>query len=370
MQIYPVGGVVRDALMREAGLPARSLDCDWVVVGATPEEMLRLGYLPVGDDFPVFLHPKTHEEYALARTERKTAPGYHGFVFHAAPDVTLEEDLKRRDLTINAMARAPDGSIIDPFGGRSDLNNHLLRHVSEAFCEDPVRILRTARFAARFPSFTLAPETLELMRRMVAEGEADALVAERVLAEFVKGLEASAPTRMLDILEACGLWDRLYPNVPLTAKVRQLVHLTADRGFSMAARVAALAMGLPTPQAVRQFLSGLRANAEWIGFAETAKRVEKPLLSFDSPQAAADVFLGADAIRRPERMREMLRWRSLVLADRSAADAARKAELASEALNAWLSVDAGAVASAQTNPKNIAAAVRQARMAAITPLWA
>lgn len=369
MQIYHVGGVVRDALMSAAGLPTRTLDCDWVVVGATPEEMLKLGYLPVGEDFPVFLHPKTHEEYALARTERKTAPGYHGFVFHAAPDVTLEEDLRRRDLTINAMAQSLDGEIIDPFGGRQDLQNRVLRHVSDAFCEDPVRILRTARFAARFPSFSLAPETLSLMRRMVGAGEVDALVPERVLAEFVKGLAAPVPTRMLDILEACGFWDRLYPSVPLTARVRRLVHLTARENFSMAARIAALAMGLPTPQAVRQFLTSLRANADWVSFAETAKRIEKPLLAMDSPQTAAEAFQGADALRRPDRMREMLRWRSLVLADRRSADAALKALRADQALQAWLDVDAGAVARAQSNPKRIAEAVRAARMTAVDRVW-
>ncbi|MFL6658548.1 MAG: multifunctional CCA tRNA nucleotidyl transferase/2'3'-cyclic phosphodiesterase/2'nucleotidase/phosphatase, partial [Massilia sp.] len=170
MQSYIVGGAVRDGLL---GIPVQ--DRDWVVVGATPEQMLALGFRPVGKDFPVFLHPETQEEYALARTERKTAPGYRGFVFHTSPEVTLEQDLVRRDLTINAIARAPDGTLVDPFGGQADLKNRIFRHVSDAFLEDPVRILRLARFAARFPDFTVAPETLTLMRGMVAAGEVDAL---------------------------------------------------------------------------------------------------------------------------------------------------------------------------------------------------
>ena len=175
MKIYCVGGAVRDELL---GRPVS--DRDWVVVGTTPEEMLERGFLPVGKDFPVFLHPQTKEEYALARTERKTGRGYHGFAFHASPEVTLEEDLARRDLTINAMARDETGRLIDPYGGLEDLRRKVLRHVSAAFAEDPVRILRVARFSARLPDFTLAPETLALMRRMVEEGEVDHLVPERV----------------------------------------------------------------------------------------------------------------------------------------------------------------------------------------------
>src|SRR4029079_12069643 len=174
--------------------------------------MARLGFRPVGSDFPVFLHPETHEEHALARTERKTAPGYKGFTFHAAPDVTLEEDLKRRDLTINAMARAEDGTLVDPHGGEADLRAGLLRHVSEAFAEDPVRILRVARFAARF-GFAIAPETMQLMKDMVGSGETDYLVPERVWQEFAKGLMEERPQRMFEVLEACGLRERLLPEL-------------------------------------------------------------------------------------------------------------------------------------------------------------
>jgi len=194
VKTYVVGGAVRDELL---GLPLK--DRDHVVVGATPEEMVRLGFKPVGRDFPVFLHPETHEEYALARTERKSGRGYKGFTVHAAPEVTLEDDLKRRDLTINAMAKAEDGTLIDPFGGRRDLKEGVLRHVSEAFAEDPVRILRVARFAARF-GFRVADETMQLMKEMVKSGEAGSLVPERVWQEFSRGLMEGNSALMLAVL--------------------------------------------------------------------------------------------------------------------------------------------------------------------------
>ncbi len=208
MKTYLVGGAVRDALMGKAGA-----DRDWVVVGGTPEALVAQGYQPVGRDFPVFLHPDTHEEYALARTERKTARGYHGFAVHASPDVTLEQDLARRDLTINAIAQDEHGQRTDPFGGERDLSAKVLRHVTEAFREDPVRILRLARFAARFPDFTVAPETMTLMREMVAEGEVDALVSERVWQELSRGLMGDKPSRMLQVLRECGALQRLLPEV-------------------------------------------------------------------------------------------------------------------------------------------------------------
>ncbi len=208
MKAYVVGGAVRDGLLGE---PVN--DHDWVVVGASPQDMLDAGYLPVGKDFPVFLHPVTHEEYALARTERKTAPGYRGFVVHAAPDVTLEDDLRRRDLTINAIAQSEDGALVDPYGGQRDLQARVLRHVSEAFAEDPVRILRLARFAARWPGFRVAPETTALMRSMVAAGEVDALVAERVWQEVSRGLMERAPQRLFEVLRDVGALARLMPEV-------------------------------------------------------------------------------------------------------------------------------------------------------------
>ncbi|HSI55888.1 MAG TPA: multifunctional CCA addition/repair protein [Ramlibacter sp.] len=242
MKTYMVGGAVRDALL---GLPVN--DHDWVVVGATPQEMITSGYLPVGKDFPVFLHPVTREEYALARTERKTARGYHGFAFHAEPNVTLEEDLARRDLTVNAMAQEDDGVVIDPFNGQADLRNRVLRHVTAAFREDPVRILRTARFAARFADFTLAPETLALMREMVDAGEVDALVPERVWQEMARGLMEDKPSRMFEVLRECGALERLLPEVQRLWGVPQRAdhHPEVDTGvhlmmvLDMSARLAA-----------------------------------------------------------------------------------------------------------------------------------
>jgi tRNA nucleotidyltransferase (CCA-adding enzyme) len=251
MQAYVVGGAVRDQLL---GLPVQ--DHDWVVVGATPEAMLAQGFRPVGKDFPVFLHPETQEEYALARTERKTAPGYHGFVFHTSPEVTLEDDLIRRDLTINAMARADDGSIVDPYGGQQDLRDRVFRHVSDAFAEDPVRILRLARFAARFPDFRVADSTNALMRRMVEEGEADALVPERVWQELSRGLMEQKPSRMLAVLRDCGALARILPELDALWGVPQpplhhpeidtgvhmmlVIDVAAERGLPLATRFAAL----------------------------------------------------------------------------------------------------------------------------------
>jgi tRNA nucleotidyltransferase (CCA-adding enzyme) len=248
---YVVGGAVRDALL---GLPVK--DRDHVVVGATPEQMRAEGFVPVGKDFPVFLHPVSHEEYALARTERKTAPGYTGFVFHAAPDVTLEQDLQRRDLTINAMALDTDGSLIDPCGGRADLEQKIFRHVAPAFSEDPVRILRIARFAARFAGFTVAPETLALMQQMVVQGEVDALVPERVWQELSRGLMEAQPSRMFAVLRDCGALARILPELDALSGVPQpaqhhpeidtFVHVmlvvdgAARLGHTLPVRVAAL----------------------------------------------------------------------------------------------------------------------------------
>jgi tRNA nucleotidyltransferase (CCA-adding enzyme) len=242
MRSFRVGGAVRDALL---GQPVN--DTDWVVVGTTPDAMIAAGYLPVGKDFPVFLHPDTREEYALARTERKTGRGYHGFAFHTAPDVTLEQDLARRDLTINAIAQAEDGSLIDPYGGQQDLRRRVLRHVTESFREDPVRILRVARFAARFHEFTLAPETLALMRAMVDDGEADHLVPERVWQELARGLMQGRPSRMFALLRECGALARILPEVDRLWGVPQRAdyHPEVDTGvhnmmvLDMSARLAA-----------------------------------------------------------------------------------------------------------------------------------
>ena len=230
MKVFLVGGAVRDRLL---GRP--SGDRDWVVVGATPEAMGAAGYLPVGRDFPVFLHPRTHEEYALARTERKTGPGYHGFVFRTGPEVTLEDDLSRRDLTINAMAQDEDGTLVDPWGGQADLAARVLRHVGPAFAEDPVRILRLARFAARFADFSIAPETLALCRAMVEAGEVDALVPERVWQELSRGLMEARPSRMIEVLRDCGALARLLPEVDALFGVPQRAdhHPEIDTGVHL-----------------------------------------------------------------------------------------------------------------------------------------
>ena len=250
LAVYCVGGAVRDRLL---GLPVQ--DHDWVVVGSTPDEMAARGFRPVGNDFPVFLHPDTHEEYALARTERKVAQGYKGFTVYATPEVTLEQDLLRRDFTINAIAQDADGKLIDPYGGQADLKAGILRHVSAAFAEDPVRILRGARFAARF-GFTFAPETLALMRKMVDNGEVDALVAERVWQELARGLMEKQPSRFFLTLRECGALKKILPEMDALFGVPQPSHYhpeidcgihammvmddTAQRGYPLEVRFAAL----------------------------------------------------------------------------------------------------------------------------------
>ncbi|CAM4142407.1 multifunctional CCA addition/repair protein [Comamonas aquatilis] len=253
-QIYKVGGAVRDQLL---GLPVN--DTDWVVVGATPEQMTARGYVAVGRDFPVFLHPKTHEEYALARTERKNGMGYRGFVVHTAADVTLEEDLARRDLTINAIAAPADWKsaselkdLVDPYNGQQDLRDKVLRHVTEAFREDPVRILRLARFAARFTAFSVAPETLQLMREMVAAGEVDALVPERVWQEISRGLMEEQPSRMFELLRECGALAVLLPELDRLWGVPQRAeyHPEVDSGVH-AMMVLDMSARLQTPLTVR-----------------------------------------------------------------------------------------------------------------------
>ncbi len=332
-----VGGAVRDRLL---GLPVS--DRDWVVVGATPEAMIASGFTPVGRDFPVFLHPQTHEEYALARTERKTGHGYHGFVFHAAPDVTLEQDLQRRDLTINAIAEDEDGRLIDPFGGVRDLQDQVLRHVSPAFAEDPVRILRVARFAARFTEFSVAAETLMLMRQMVEHGEVDHLVPERVWQELSRGLMEKKPSRMFEVLRECGALARLLPEVDRLWGVPQRAeyHPEVDTGMhlmlvlDMAARLKAslpvrfaclthdLGKGTTPPQLwprhigheqrsvglLRQLCVRLRVPSDCREIAEVVAREHGNIHRAGEWTAAALVRLleRCDAFRKPERFEEIL----------------------------------------------------------------
>jgi len=293
VKIYLVGGAVRDQLL---GYPVK--ERDWVVVGATPQEMLTLGYRPVGKDFPVFLHPTTHEEYALARTERKTGPGYKGFNFYAAPDVTLEEDLQRRDLTINAMAQESDGAIIDPCGGKKDLDARLLRHVSPAFVEDPVRILRVARFAARFAEFHLHTDTLQLMQNIVRDGEVHALVAERVWQECEKALREAHPARFFEVLSNCGALSVLFPEF-----VQKSVGFQAlPRAKTAIARFAVLFYGLDI-QSARAVLQRYRVPKN---YSELALLICGYYADYEKVFADAALCLALlehlDAFRRPERL--------------------------------------------------------------------
>jgi tRNA nucleotidyltransferase (CCA-adding enzyme) len=337
MKIYIVGGAVRDRLL---GLPV--VDRDYVVVGATPDEMVAQGYQPVGKDFPVFLHPQTHEEYALARTERKSGHGYKGFKVYAAPEVTLEEDLHRRDLTINAMAEDAAGALVDPYGGQRDLAAKTFRHVSEAFAEDPVRILRVARFAARFTEFVVAPETNALMRQMVDNGEVDALVSERVWQEIARGLMEAQPSRMLQVLRDCGALARLFPEIDCLFGVPQppehhpevdtgvhtllVIDWAARQGFSLPVRFAALTHDLgkgATPpelwpkhhgheaksvERVRALCERIRVPADCRDLAVAVARdhgnVHRALEL--RPGTVVELLERVDAFRRPDRFDEFL----------------------------------------------------------------
>ncbi|MBL8342697.1 MAG: multifunctional CCA tRNA nucleotidyl transferase/2'3'-cyclic phosphodiesterase/2'nucleotidase/phosphatase [Rubrivivax sp.] len=318
MQLYIVGGAVRDRLLGE---PVS--DRDWVAVGTTPEELLALGYKPVGKDFPVFLHPTTGEEVALARTERKSGRGYHGFTFHAAPEVTLEQDLARRDLTINAMAEAADGTLIDPFGGRHDLAGGVLRHVSPAFAEDPVRLLRLARFAARWPHFTVAPETEALLAQLVQAGEVDALVPERVWQELARGLMARRPSRMFEVLRGCGALARLLPEPRLDAAALAQVDAAAAAGAALAVRFALLGWAeegeAGASPAVARAAQRLRVPTEVRELAQLFAREGERLAAWRPAgprhDAQADAVLAllerCDAFRQPQRFRALLeaaRW--------------------------------------------------------------
>jgi len=405
VKIYAVGGAIRDALL---GLDVK--DRDYVVVGATPEQMVARGYRPVGKDFPVFLHPETQAEYALARTERKTAAGYHGFVFHYAPDVTLEEDLARRDLTVNAMARevAPDGTltgvIVDPYHGQTDLDARIFRHVGPAFGEDPVRILRIARFAARFTEFSVAPDTLQLMRDMVAAGEVDALVPERVWQEVSRGLMEAKPSRMFDLLRECGALarilpeiDRLYgvpqpvehhPEVDTGVHVMMVVDHAAHQGYKLPVRFAALTHDLgkgTTPEDIlprhighegrsvdllKPLCERLRVPNECRDLAVLVAREHGNIHRVREMGAAALVRLleRCDGIRKPERFAEALQACESDARGRLGFEsrAYPQADRLRVALVAARRVDAGAVAAAFADkPSGIKDAVHQARVAAV-----
>lgn len=385
MKIYCVGGAVRDELL---GLPVH--DRDWVVVGATPQLMEQQGYRPVGRDFPVFLHPQTQEEYALARTERKSGRGYRGFIISSSPQVSLEDDLRRRDLTINAIARAHDGSLIDPHGGLRDLRARVLRHVSDAFTEDPVRILRLARLAARLPDFTIAPETLSLARKMVRAGEVDALVAERVWQELSRGLIATAdpppdrPSRMLEVLQQCGAIERLLPELgsQLDWPARLLaLDISARAGASLAQRYAVLVCDASGSERLAHACSErLRVPSECKSLAVLASRLMPALTRADALDADAllNCLEQGDCLRRPQRLPELIAVADACTQARSNSGETglfrqgRRARLL-QALAAVQSVDAGAIAQAcaSTHPQpinladGIRSSVRKARLQAL-----
>ncbi len=396
MKIFVVGGAVRDELL---GLPVK--DHDYVVVGATPEDMLAQGFRPVGKDFPVFLHPQTHEEYALARTERKTAPGYKGFVFHTDPDVTLEQDLVRRDLTINAIARADDGTLADPFHGQQDLQQRVFRHVSDAFAEDPVRILRVARFAARFTDFTVAPETIALMQNMVAAGEVDALVPERVWQELARGLMGEWPSRMFEVLRACGalarilpeldaLWGvpqppKYHPEIDTGAHVMMVVDTAALENYALPVRFAALlhdlGKGVTLPHArpshhgherlggelVERICQRLKVPGEVRDLALMTAREHGSIgRAFELRANAIVNLLGrCDAFRKPQRFIDMLRATECDYRGRTGYGARQFAQFAylEKALWAAQSVNAGVIARMfQQQPQRISEAIYATRV--------
>jgi tRNA nucleotidyltransferase (CCA-adding enzyme) len=405
MKIYVVGGAIRDEML---GLSVR--DRDYVVVGATPEQMAAQGYRPVGKDFPVFLHPQTQEEYALARTERKTAAGYHGFQFFYAPDVTLEEDLARRDLTINAMAREVlpgdviSETVVDPFHGAGDLEARVFRHVSDAFLEDPVRILRVARFAARFADFTVAPETMALMRRMVEAGEADALVPERVWQEVARGLMEHKPSRMFAVLRECGALARVmpevdglfgvpqradyHPEVDTGVHVMMVIDHAAAQGYALPVRFAALTHDLgkaTTPEDVlprhighegrsvdllKPLCDRLRVPNECRDLAVLVAREHSNIHRVTEMGAAAIVRMleRSDALRKPARFAEALQACEADLRGRLGWERAPypQAERLRVALVAVRAVDAGAIArDCGGGAEKIKDAVHRARVKAV-----
>ncbi len=397
MKTYIVGGAVRDELL---GLPVK--DRDHVVVGATPEEMVARGFTPVGQDFPVFLHPQTHEEYALARTERKSGHGYKGFTVYASPEVTLEEDLRRRDLTVNAMALDETGTIIDPYGGQADLQARVFRHVSDAFAEDPVRILRIARFAARFTDFSVAPETLTLMREIVDAGEVDALVPERVWQELSRGIMEKQPSRMFQVLRECGALAKLlpeldclfgvpqppahHPEVDTGVHVMLVVDWSAQQRFSLPVRFAALVhdlgKGATSPalwprhigheakgvERVRGMSGRLRVPADCRDLAVAVARehgnVHRALEL--RPVTVVELLERVDAFRRPERFEEFLQACECDFRGRPGYETRPfpAVDHLRQALQAAQAVDAGAVAKS-VEPAKIRQAVFQARAAAV-----
>jgi len=360
MQVYLVGGAVRDELLGQ-----RPVERDWVVVGATAAQMQRLGFRPVGRDFPVFLHPHTNEEYALARLERKTGPGYRGFETRSVPEVTLEQDLQRRDLTINAMARSEDATLIDPYGGRADLEARLLRHVSPAFVEDPVRILRVARFAARFAplGFRVAPETQALMRLMVENGETDALVPERVWREMERALAESAPEAFFDTLRTCGALNVILPELAWLESDRTALRTAVTLSPQVPVRFAALLAGTE-PTRLGACCERLRVPAPARDLALLCARLASRVAEATRLDASSllELLENADALRRPARFSELL----LACEARSAGEA--DVALLQRARSAAASVGLPREQLAALAGPEIAHALRVARLQRLTQL--
>lgn len=360
MQIFLVGGALRDSLLRKAGRDIAPADRDWVVVGATPEEMIRLGFKPVGKDFPVFLHPETHEEYALARTERKTTHGYHGFTFYTAPSVTIEEDLARRDLTINAIAQDAKGTIIDPFGGVRDLETKTLRHVSEAFVEDPLRVLRLARFAARLPDFSVARETMALLKEMVSSGETDHLVAERVLSEISRGLMQRDPVRMLDVLLACGFWQRTFPQLEITQALKAALTRAAKEKAPLINRISLL-LSSACAENIKELCLGMKLSADTTDAATLFVRFRKTACEAKTAEDFYALFSAFDVLRRPERLETFLLTMHL-------AGVALNKDLLGKLSSAYKEVPLDGIlkdSNASKNTKSLAEKIHEARLNAL-----
>ncbi|WP_420223562.1 CCA tRNA nucleotidyltransferase [Pigmentiphaga litoralis] len=357
LDVYVVGGAVRDALL---GLPAG--DRDWVVVGATPEQLSDRGFLPVGGDFPVFLHPATREEYALARTERKSGRGYKGFTFHTGPEVTLEDDLGRRDLTVNAIARHADGRLVDPYGGQRDLADRVFRHVGPAFSEDPVRVLRLARFAARFTDFSIAPETLALCRHMVDDGEVDALVPERVWKELARGLMLDQPSRMLDVLADTHALPRVAPGLVWTPRVADLIDRAARNGLPLAGRYALLCVESSDTAALAKRLRTPTECADQARLLQSMLKMAEAFGASPSAEQVISLFELTDALRKPDRLSQLLDSAALILPVERESWRNRWLDW----LDVARTVDAGAIAARHAKtPALIKDAVRTARRDAL-----
>ena len=395
LEVYCVGGAIRDELL---GLPVE--DLDYVVVGSTTEAMINLGFKPVGKDFPVFLHPKSHNEYALARTERKVSKGYKGFTVYANPDVTLEDDLCRRDFTMNAIAKGVDGTLFDPHHGQLDIKAKVIRHVGDAFIEDPVRILRAARFSARFSDFSIAPETMLLMQQMVADGEVDALVSERVWQELSKGLMEQTPSRMFAVLRECGalqkilpelsrLWgvaqpEKYHPEIDTGVHVMMSIDYAAKQNFSLPVRLATLLHDLgkgTTPKdilprhighdergakLVKEVSNRLRIpnNCSQLAFLVAKFHIKEHQVMHMKPSTLLTFLIELDAIRQPSRFEAFLQACEADARGRLGLEsiAIPQAGIMRKALKAANNINAGEVAKQQKTPEQIKHAIFEARL--------